>query len=251
MFGLYPSIALETKDSSHICANNKTHLKTYIVHVTLPHTKANSLLPQELESWYYSFLPPTIAHSHRRTRMLHCYNNTIMGFAARLSAEEVKSMAKKDGFMSASPEKVLFLNTTRGPTFLGLQQNVGLWKDSNYGMGIIIGVLDSGITPNHPSFSGRGVPPPPARWKGKCDLSGTACNNKLIGGRNFIDGDTPVDKNGHGTHTASTATSNRVTGAKVSDQAIGTASGIAHLAHLASYKVCSQRTCPESGIWLE
>ncbi|KAM7491306.1 hypothetical protein LguiA_034227 [Lonicera macranthoides] len=248
MFGLYPSIALETKDSSHIGVNNKTHLQTYIVHVTLPHTKANSLRQQELESWYYSFLPPTIARSHHRTRMLHCYHKAITGFAARLSPEEVKSMAKKDGFVSASPEKVLFLHTTRSPTFLGLQQNAGLWKDSNYGTGIIIGVLDTGITPNHPSFSDHGLPPPPGRWKGKCDLNGTACNNKLIGARNFIDGDTPVDKNGHGTHTASTVAGNCVTGANVSGQAIGTASGIAPLAHLASYKVCSQRTCSESNI---
>ncbi|KAM7491296.1 hypothetical protein LguiA_034217 [Lonicera macranthoides] len=261
MFSLYPSKALDPKislprsenedlelHSSGMSVTNNTHLQNYIVHVDLPYGKADSLPFQELESLYYSFLPSTIAYAQRRTRMVHCYRHVLSGFAARLTPEEVESMAKKDGFVSAAPEKVYFLHTSRSPTFLGLQQNTGLWRDSNQGRGMIIGVLDTGIALNHPSFSGNGVPPPPARWRGRCDLPSTTCNNKLIGARTFFAGDTPADTNGHGSHVAGTAAGNFVSGANVFGQATGTASGIAPLAHLAIYKVCPGRQCPGAAI---
>ncbi|KAM7491301.1 hypothetical protein LguiA_034222 [Lonicera macranthoides] len=260
MFSLYPSIALDPKislprsenedlelHSSGMSVTNNTHLQNYIVHVDLPYGKADSLPFQELESLYYSFLPSTIAYAQRRTRMVHCYRHVLSGFAARLTPEEVESMAKKDGFVSAAPEKVYFLHTSRSPTFLGLQQNTGLWGDSNQGRGMIIGVLDTGIALNHPSFSDNGVPPPPARWRGRCDLPSTTCNNKLIGARTFFAGDTPEDTNGHGSHVAGIAAGNFVSGANVFGQATGTASGIAPLAHLAIYKVCSG-PCPGATI---
>ena len=77
---------------------------------------------------------------------------------------------------------------------------------------MIVGVLDTGITPGYPSFDEEGVPPPPAKWKGKCELNGIACNNKLIGARNFVSDvpGQPLDVDGHGTHTASTAAGNFV-----------------------------------------
>ncbi|KAM7494160.1 hypothetical protein LguiB_028769 [Lonicera macranthoides] len=267
MFSLYPSIALDPKitlprsDSSEepelhssgvSAVTNNTNLQTYIVHVKLPYDKPNSLPFHELESLYCSFLPPTIPYSQRQTRMVHCYRHVITGFAARLSLEEVKSMAKKEGILSATPEKFFSLHTTHSPTFMGLQQNTGLWRDANYGRGMIIGVLDSGVTPNHPSFSDTGVPTPPTRWRGRCDLPSTACNNKLIGARTAFAGDTPEDTNGHGTHVASIAAGNFVNGANVFAQASGTASGIAPLAHLAIYKVCQQTatgfSCPENAM---
>lgn len=58
-------------------------------------------------------------------------------------------------------------------------------KKPNLGKSVIIGVLDTGITPNHPSFRDHGLPPPPAKWKGKREFEGMACNNKLIGARTF------------------------------------------------------------------
>ncbi|KAM7491305.1 hypothetical protein LguiA_034226 [Lonicera macranthoides] len=261
MFSLYPSIALDPKislprsenedlelHSSGMSVTNNTHLQNYIVHVDLPYGKADSLPFQELESLYYSFLPSTIAYAQRRTRMIHCYRHVLSGFAARLTPEEVESVAKKEGFVSAAPENVYSLHSSRSPTFLGLQQNTGLWRDSNQGRGMIIGVLDTGIALNHPSFSGNGVPPPPARWRGRCDLPSTTCNNKLIGARTFFAGDTPADTNGHGSHVAGTAAGNFVSGANVFGQATGTASGIAPLAHLAIYKVCPGRDCPGNAI---
>ncbi|KAL2547472.1 Subtilisin-like protease SBT1.2 [Forsythia ovata] len=225
----------------------KSKLETYIVHVEAPDGQIFTQ-SEDLNSWYQSFLPTITASSSDNPRMIYSYNNVLKGFAARLSPDEVKEMEKKPGFVSALPEKVLSLHTTHSPNFLGLNQNMGIWKDSNYGKGVIIGVLDTGIFPDHPSFNDEGMPPPPAKWKGKCEFNFTSCNNKLIGARFFQNGDnTPLDEDGHGTHTASTAAGNFVKGANVFGNANGTAVGIAPLAHLAIYKVCSP-SCLESVI---
>ncbi|CAI9095700.1 OLC1v1031697C2 [Oldenlandia corymbosa var. corymbosa] len=240
-------------------------LPTYIVHVESPdqfidHTdqvstaasSSTSISNDDLDRWYHSFLPSTIASSNAEVpKMVYCYHNVFRGFAAQLSPEDVKSLEKKPGFVSAQREKMLSLHTTHTPNFLGLTQNSGFWSESNYGKGVIIGVVDTGIFPDHPSFSDEGVPPPPAKWKGKCEFNTSVCNKKLIGARHFRNGNgTPMDENGHGTHTAGTAAGNFVKGANVFGNANGTAVGIAPLAHLAIYKVCFGRSsaCSDSDI---
>ncbi|KAG6418837.1 hypothetical protein SASPL_121043 [Salvia splendens] len=222
-------------------APNKHTLETYIVHVEAPdaHLMSHSQ-SEDLESWYRSFLPATTAStSEDETRLVYSYRHVFKGFAARLSPNHVKDMEKKNGFISARPQKPMSLHTTHSPNFLGLTQNTGFWKHSNYGKGVIIGVLDTGVLPEHPSFSDKGMPPPPARWKGKCQFNHTTCNNKIIGARYFsAEYLSPLDDDGHGTHTASTAAGNFVEGANVFGSANGTAAGVAPLAHLAIYKVC-------------
>ncbi|KAL8064350.1 hypothetical protein ABFS82_01G082900 [Erythranthe guttata] len=225
-------------------STNTSTLETYIIHVDV--NLGFFARFKDLESWYTSFLPTSISNGRRR--IVYSYRNVFKGFAARLSADEVKAMESNPGFISAEPERKLDMHTTHSPNFLGLNQNMGFWQDSNYGKGVIIGVLDSGIFPSHPSFSDEGMPPPPAKWKGKCEFNPTVCNNKIIGARYFtLFDDSPLDDGGHGTHTASTAAGSFVAGANVFGNANGTASGIAPLAHLAIYKVCSF-ICFESSI---
>lgn len=192
--------------------------------------------------------------------LMYSYRNVMSGFAARLTEEQAKAMEGKDGFVSARREKILHLHTTQTPDFLGLNRQFGFWKDSNFGKGVIIGVLDGGITPNHPSFDDVGMPQPPAKWKGRCEFNFSACNNKLIGARSFnlaskaLKGkitpmdDSPIDEDGHGTHTASTAAGTFVEGAEALGNAVGTAVGMAPLAHLAIYKVCFGEDCPDTDI---
>ncbi|KAL3825212.1 hypothetical protein ACJIZ3_021241 [Penstemon smallii] len=93
------------------------------------------------------------------------------------------------------------------------------------------------------------MPPPPSKWKGKCDFTTADCSNKLIGARSFITGETmPFDEEGHGTHTASTAAGGFVENANIFGNANGTAVGMAPLAHIAMYKVCGGVLCDESAI---
>ncbi|KAM3343787.1 hypothetical protein P3S68_025877 [Capsicum galapagoense] len=226
--------------------SSQSDLDTYIVHVeALKSLLSTQSSLRDLESYYLSFMPKTTTISasgnEETARMIYSYHNVMKGFAARLTASQVKEMEKKPGFVSARRQRILSLHTTHTPSFLGLQQNMGLWKDSNNGKGVIIRVIDTGISPDHPSFSDVGMPPPPAKWKGVCQSNFMKkCNNKLIGARSYVlDDGSPIDSNGHGTHTASTAAGAFVKGANVFGNANGTAVGVAPLAHIAVYKVCN------------
>ncbi|KAK7251224.1 hypothetical protein RIF29_34233 [Crotalaria pallida] len=231
----------------------KSNSKIYIIHVRQPEGRLFSKT-EDLESWYRSFMPPTTMSSKEQPRVIHSYHHVMKGFAARLTPEELRAVEKKNGFISAHPERMLHHQTTHTPQFLGLWQPNGLWQESNFGKGVIIGVLDTGVMPDHPSFSDAGIPPPPPKWKGRCELNGTACNNKLIGARSLniagyaMTAEPPIDEDGHGTHTASTAAGAFVDNAEVLGNAKGTAVGTAPYAHLSIYKVCFGHDCPESNI---
>lgn len=229
-------------------SNTTQRIHTYIVHVQKP--KDADLLNEELEKWHKSFLPNTTLDSGE-PRLVYSYHDTISGFAARLTKEEVKAMESMEGFIQAQPDEVLPLLTTYTPDFVGLSQRNGTWYDDGYGKGMVIGILDTGIDPTHPSFSDEGMPMPPVKWKGTCDSRVANCNNKIIGAAEFLRGKpvpTDIDDNGHGTHVASIAAGNFVDNVDVLGNAKGTADGMAPRAHLAIYKVCTKDGCADSDI---
>ncbi|XP_072995954.1 subtilisin-like protease [Typha latifolia] len=231
-------------------ANSSDQTQIYIVHVLPPSNNIELLGAHELEQYHLSFLPNTTLDSGE-PRLIYSYRYAVSGFAARLTPGEVETMEAMDGFISAHPNRIDRLGTTYTPTFLGLDQYDGIWYKT-MGEGVIVGVVDSGISENHVSFDDNEMSPPPLKWRGCCQFKGacnpyvpTICNNKLIGAQNFFPFQTPTDKSGHGSHTASTAAGNFVSGAEVRGHSEGTASGMAPRAHVASYKSCSDsRGCP-------
>ncbi|KAG9154261.1 hypothetical protein Leryth_000720 [Lithospermum erythrorhizon] len=98
----------------------------------------------DIESYHRSFLPVTTAAAEE-PRFLRSYRNVTSGFAARLSEEEMQNLRGKSGFISAQKERILRPQTTHLPMFLGLHPETGFWKQSNFGKGMIIGVLDTGV----------------------------------------------------------------------------------------------------------
>ncbi|KAK3150290.1 hypothetical protein QOZ80_3AG0231310 [Eleusine coracana subsp. coracana] len=227
--------------------------KNYVVHLAPRDDVEES---STVEEWHRSFLPELTTlqvDKEEGPRIIHSYSHVLNGFAARLSDAEAEALRNKDGCIRLYPEEFLPLATTHSPGYLGLHLGKdGFWSRSGFGRGVVIGLLDTGILPSHPSFNDAGLPPPPKKWKGACEFKaiagGRGCNNKVIGARAFGSAAVnstapPVDDAGHGTHTASTAAGNFVANADVRGNAHGTAAGMAPHAHVAVYKVCTRSRC--------
>ncbi|KAL6506692.1 hypothetical protein OROHE_022524 [Orobanche hederae] len=206
--------------------------------------------------------------------VLHIYNNSFLGFAARLSEEEAKSIAARDGVVSVFPDRVLKLHTTHSWDFLK-SESVSLkfdstpvptssppisWPSKIGAYDTIIGIFDTGVWPESASFNDNHMGPIPSHWKGICQdgqdtNSSFMCNRKVIGARFYKDPGNPDyiltarDENGHGTHVASIAAGRAVPGASFYGVGNGTATGGAPDARIAVYKICGDDgECLESAI---
>ncbi|KAL8513848.1 hypothetical protein ACS0TY_013098 [Phlomoides rotata] len=222
---------------------------TYIVHMD------KSIMPMVFpnhHSWYSSLLTSVKSHKFE-SKLVYTYDNAFHGFAAVLSKSGLEVLKNSHGFISAYPDGIVTPATTHSYEFLSLNTATGLWPASDYGKGVIIGVVDSGIWPESPSFKDDGMSEIPARWKGSCQegdgFNSSLCNKKLIGVKYFNEGvraanpgviitpNSARDIFGHGTHVASTAAGNYVDGVSFFGYAPGTARGVAPRSHVAMYKV--------------
>lgn len=210
----------------------------------------NSEMPSSFNhqfQWYDSILTSITTSPD----VLYKYDTVIDGFSVRLTEEEAESLAKQTSVLAVIPDQVYKLHTTRTPEFLGLThgQHKSIVTKTDQ---LVIGLLDSGIWPEHKSFDDSGLGPVPLTWKGSCDegdnFTASSCNRKLIGARYFFKGyehyfGPPDEKSardylGHGTHTASTAAGSVVQNASMFGLAPGVARGMAPDARIAAYKVC-------------
>ncbi|CAI9106728.1 OLC1v1005947C2 [Oldenlandia corymbosa var. corymbosa] len=178
------------------------------------------------------------------------YTRSFNGFAALLTDKEAAKLSSDENVVSVFRSETLQLHTTESWDFMGFPENI----DRNLtGEGeVIIGVLDTGIWPESPSFDDHGFGPVPKRWKGECQGgSDFKCNKKIIGAR-FYDGSTGGsscrDTIGHGSHTASIAGGRPVKNTSFYGIAEGLARGGAPSARIAAYQVCSTIGCSTAGI---
>jgi subtilisin family serine protease len=194
------------------------------------------------------------------------YYYTHSGIATYLTPKEANEILSINGVMSVEKDKVYELSSDVGPSFISADQ---IWDGTampgdvpNQGEGAIVGVIDTGLNMDHPSFSetsedgydfAAANPLGAGNFLGDCDAT-FICNNKHIGAWDFADdfppsgeseSDGPEDSNGHGTHTAGTAVGNRITAPPGGFEVVfgGTLdapsiSGVAPHAHLIHYDVC-------------
>ncbi|HQZ31429.1 MAG TPA: S8 family serine peptidase [Arenimonas sp.] len=173
------------------------------------------------------------------------YAHAMNGMAIKLSATEAEVLAGMPGVKAVAPEFMRYLQTNIGPTWIkaNLVWNGTATGTQNRGEGVVVGVIDTGVNRTHASFSGTGVTNPLGGFRGYCISTPSACNSKLVGLYDFTTATTngfadPVDTDGHGTHTASTAA-----GAPFSIY-----SGVAPRANLIVYKACPGDSCTGSAL---
>ncbi|XP_047044178.1 subtilisin-like protease SBT1.7 [Lolium rigidum] len=244
-------LAQSTTHSHSAPTPTHTSTSTYVVQIDRVSMPAEFAT---LDRWYSSIVATHAPDSPGH--ILHTYDTVMHGFAVRLTADEARRLSLVPGVSGVYKDRVHRTHTTRSPGFLGLDPSYGAWPDSDFGDGIIIGIVDSGIWPERASFNDTGLGPVRSTWKGKCEhaegFNGSSlCNNKLVGARAFtaeIDGAlTPRDHSGHGTHVSSTAAGSEVQGANLLNFSAGNAFGMAPKARIAMYKACNS-ICEDSAI---
>ncbi|MFC4020931.1 S8 family serine peptidase [Micromonospora sp. GCM10011542] len=193
------------------------------------------------------------------SRATTTFDTAFNGFALELNRTQVARLRATRGVQAVYEDQKVHASTAHTPDYLGLTGQGGVWQQqfgdvSHAGEGMIVGVIDSGFWPESTSFAPLPSPRPDqatidAKWKGTCDVGVEApvtCNNKVIGARWYNDSglaeafpdeySSPRDRNGHGTHTASTAAGDHGVPASIGDQSLGAISGMAPAARLAIYK---------------
>jgi len=161
------------------------------------------------------------------TQLIHRYRFGLNGFAAKMHPSQAHKLDSLPEVLHVWEDEIRPLATNYSLDFLDLfDRDVGLRRAPGLdGENIIIGVIDSGISPEHAALTdtkeadrpkrcegdwaensllGRWlchrfkrledtvVFEPPENWNGACvageQFAETDCNNKLIGARFFVDG---------------------------------------------------------------
>ncbi|KAH7301437.1 hypothetical protein KP509_23G026500 [Ceratopteris richardii] len=219
----------------------------------------SQLSPSEYASYLVSTHDVLLSSTFREGtyKKLYSFSHLVNGFSALLTAQQAEILDQSEEVVLVERDNKVTKQTTYTPTYLGLP--AGAWQDEggaiNAGEGIVIGLVDTGIDPTHPSFSDNTLKPYPnaSRYEGVCEEATEfpkgSCNKKLVGAQHFAEAAiasgefnatihfaSPLDGDGHGTHTASTAAGNNGVEVKVDGISFGFASGMAPRAHIAIYK---------------
>ena len=188
-----------------------------------PHSARVKTYVQHLEQTHDRLLTAVGAPAAK----VYSFRYALNGFAAKLDAAQVARLAQMSEVERIWPDTEQHIDTNNSAIFLGIENQAGgLRADLKLrGENVVVGVIDSGITPHHPSLldtedrtpktcttqwarsSWLGVllcmsykrnPPkvqvyePPVGFRGVCepgDGFGPAdCDNKVVGARYYIDG---------------------------------------------------------------
>jgi len=218
------------------------------------------------------------------------YQVTLNGFSAELSGPQVDELRASKDVLGVYPDTIRHPQAQSSTDFLGLGDDAtgkgGVWEKtggvSTAGEGVVVGVVDTGISPEHPSFAGDKLRKANNRksqrqpytdgsyvYFDKSDggrfkspvVTGQGWDKhdystKLVGAQYFSTGAaaagfdfqhdylSPRDGAGHGSHTASTAAGGFGVDASIGDVDFGSVSGVAPAAKVAMYKACYEGPDP-------
>ncbi|XP_072959752.1 CO(2)-response secreted protease-like [Typha angustifolia] len=255
--------------ASHSLHATAEQSESYVVYMGSSPKDGN---PEVLQAAHLKMLSSIIPSEEKeRISLTQSYHHAFKGFSAMLTEKEATLLSGHDGVVSVFRDRILELHTTRSWGFLDAES--GLRSERlrlRASKDVIIGIIDTGIWPESPSFSDAGIGEIPSRWKGTCmeasDFKKTDCNRKLIGARYYSQAESaqlpsngsdihkvtsfgsPRDSVGHGTHTSSTAAGSMVDNAGYYGLAQGVARGGSPSSRIAMYKACSLGGCASSTV---
>ncbi|MCO1333082.1 S8 family serine peptidase [Microbulbifer sp. OS29] len=206
---------------------------------------------------------------------VHEYDTAFNGFAAVMSEKDAAALRNRRDVKGVWEDRLLKPHTDSTADFLGITRMPSPWLWGITGEDIVVGIIDSGIHPEHLSVAdmatprqgnlGREIPygPIPDTFTSEgCEFGNVeynpsdaefSCNNKLIKAKSFSEAFlssnvladyefmSARDADGHGTHTATTAAGNY--GVVTPDGKVLT--GMAPRARIAAYKVCWDAPDPD------
>jgi subtilisin family serine protease len=168
-----------------------------------------------------------LAKAGQDVQQIYSYRYGLNGFAARMRPSQADKLSNLPEVLQVWEDEIRPLATNYSAEFLGLfEPETGLRGAPGLdGEGVIIGIIDSGVAPEHPALRDtRPADRPracesswaentllgkwlcsyydrledvvlfdePEGWNGECqsgeEFATTNCNNKLIGARWFVDG---------------------------------------------------------------
>jgi subtilisin family serine protease len=196
----------------------------------------------------------------REITYLRTYRWVLNGVVVEMTPQEAEFVRTLPGVRGVAVNEIRQPLTDRGPTWIGAPT---LWGPRNSadctvdggfcGEGIIVGIIDTGINHDHPSFADVGDdgydhtnPFGAGNYKGDCVSNPSWCNDKLIGMYDYTNAGAEDDE-GHGSHTASTAAGNFLYNVTLEAPTISfpglNISGVAPHANIISYRICDAGGC--------
>jgi subtilisin family serine protease len=208
-----------------------------------------------------------------QVKVLRSFHLAYGGLSVLVPANRARDLLDIDGVVAIHEDALNKPLTNVTPRFVKAAQ---VWPsqggDVLAASDVLVGVLDTGIWPEHPSYEDLGLPPFEEEVGCEFNPSGDPllgddfnCQDKLVGAYAFLDTYLSVfdaedgefcnndtgecsarDSDGHGTHTSSTAAGDAKRPADIFDVPRGKTSGMAPGARLIMLRVCLLNGCFES-----
>ena len=134
---------------------------------------------------------------------VYSYRYAFNGFAARMSAADAEALRGRGNVVNVWKDEIRQLQTDNSTDFIGLTEGGEAWSKGYTGEDVVIGIVDTGVWPEHPSFADVATPKkgnkgpnipygaiPAGFTPSGCDFGSAdpmdaafACNNKLVAAR--------------------------------------------------------------------